>query len=138
MTDPIRFIGIDPGVNTGVALSCKARLRDVLTMSAVEAEQYVLKERDIEPLDLIVVFEDARLRKWFGNAGREVLQGAGSIKRDCGRWEEFLSFHNIHFMARAPQKGGTKMDAERFNKLTGWTGRTSEHARDAALLVWGK
>ena len=29
------------------------------------------------------------------------------------------------------------VDAARFAKLTGWQGRTSEHARDAAMLVYG-
>lgn len=31
--------------------------------------------------------EDARLRKWYGNAGREELQGAGSVNRDASIWE---------------------------------------------------
>ena len=30
----------------------------------------------------------------------------------------------------------TKSKADTFKKLTGWTGRTNEHARDAAMLVF--
>ena len=86
-----------------------------------------------------VYFEDARLRKWIPKtSGREVLQGAGSIKRDCSIWEEFFDLHKIKAFPIAPKDTKTKMNAQLFARLTGWTGRTSEHARDAALLVWGR
>ena len=32
---------------------------------------------------------------------------------------------------------GAKLDAAAFKRLTSWQGRTSEHGRDAAMLVWG-
>jgi len=32
----------------------------------------------------------------------------------------------------------TKLDREQFKKITGYEGVTSEHARDAALLVYGR
>ena len=64
--------------------------------------------------------------------------GAGSIKRDCEIWEEFAALYGIPIQFIPPRKGLTKWDAETFNKMTGWKGRTSNHARDAALLVWGK
>ena len=32
----------------------------------------------------------------------------------------------------------TKWSAEVFADMTGWKGRTSNHARDAALLVYGR
>jgi hypothetical protein len=35
------------------------------------------------------------------------------------------------------QKGFTKINESRFQKMTGFTKRTSEHARDAAMLVFG-
>jgi hypothetical protein len=87
----------------------------------------------------LVVFEDARLRKWYGKADRERLQGAGSIKRDCTIWSEFLAdLAGVRVLAVPPQAGATKWSAERFAKVTGWTSRTSEHARDAAMLLWGR
>lgn len=30
----------------------------------------------------------------------------------------------------------TKVDAERFNKITGWKGRTNQEQRDACMLIW--
>lgn len=31
----------------------------------------------------------------------------------------------------------SKLNAEQFNKITGWQGRTNQEVRDAAMLVWG-
>ena len=64
--------------------------------------------------------------------------GAGSVRRDCEIWEEFCNHYKIPFDAVPPRKGLTKWDADTFAKVTGYKGRTSNHARDAALLVFGK
>lgn len=131
-------VGIDPGVTTGVATWCpqSRRLIGVQSMGAIKAMEQVLQmHRDGELLR--VVFEDARLRQWFGSKGREALQGAGSIKRDCSMWQEFLELHSIPHKAVSPQGKGKKFDAAMFERLTGWRERTNEHARDAAMLVFG-
>ena len=70
-------------------------------------------------------------------AGPEVLQGVGSVKRDCSIWEEFLKHHGLEYRALRPQRGGTKWDAADFKRITGWAKRTSGHGRDAAVLVFG-
>lgn len=141
------LIGIDPGVNTGFAVYDKhdKKLLKLCTVFAVEAEEMVLdyKLRD-EPI--IVYMEDARLRQWFGEkknglwvkSGTEKLQGAGSVKRDCSRWEEFCDYHKIPIIMTPPQKNLTKTTAAYFQKITGWDKRSSEHSRDAAMLVYGK
>ena len=79
----------------------------------------------------------ARLRTWFANNGREALQGAGSIKRDCLLWETWLQSRGVPYKAIKPAAGATKWDAAKFQRITGWTKRTNEHARDAALLCFG-
>ena len=131
-------IGIDPGVTTGVAhWDCiDRRLLSVASTTIHKAMDEVRARADDGCLRL-VVFEDARLRTWFGAKGREALQGAGSIKRDSAIWADFLFDLGVPFRQLKPSAGGTKWDAQRFAKLTGWAGRTNEHARDAALLVWG-
>jgi hypothetical protein len=136
--DPQIVIGIDPGAVTGLAVwdAKERRLRDVNSMPIHEAMREVDAERRAGGLRM-VVFEDARLRSWFGAAGREKLQGAGSIKRDCAIWADYLADIGVPFKQVKPQKGATKWTAERFRQMTGWTGRCNEHARDAALLVWG-
>ena len=139
------YIGIDPGVNTGFAVwdTKKRALRIVATFSILEAMSYVATCREVIDPDCHIVFEDARKRKWLSRERnlseyRGKLMGAGSIKRDCEIWEEYCTERGIPFTAVPPRKGVTKWDAEQFNKMTGWTGRTSNHARDAALLVFGK
>ena len=131
-------IGIDPGVHTGFALSDGGKLIRVESMNAVEAEGCVMQCIEMYGLSNVFVrYEDARMRQWFGSKGVEALQGAGSIKRDCSRWEEFLTHHNIPHSRVAPQANRTKLTAEQFKAITQWQGRTNEHARDAAMLVVG-
>jgi hypothetical protein len=133
------IIGIDPGVNTGYSVwsRLEKKLLHVTTLVAAKAEDNIKRIMALDAV-FLVRFEDARLRTWFGKEkGRDQLQGAGSIKRDCQRWEEFLTHYEIPFEEVAPINNRTKMSADEFKRLTGWEGRTSNHARDAAALVFG-
>ena len=131
-------VGIDPGVTTGFALwDIDARkLKEVSSMGIVDAMLRVQLMHKAGSLYL-VVYEDARLRTYFGAKGREALQGAGSIKRDCSVWAEWLGMLGCAYKAVSPKVKGPKRDAEQFARLTGWSGRTNEHGRDAAMLVVG-
>ena len=109
---------------------------EILTLKIHQALDSVLEYHMTYGERLFVRFEDARLRKWFGNSGREKLQGAGSIKRDSVIWEDFLKDNLINHEAVAPKNNSTKLSKEQFEKITKYKGRTSEHARDAAMLVF--
>ena len=135
-------IGIDPGTHTGVAVwdTKEGRFLSLETMPIHQALIKVMMWKDRAGHDLQVVFEDARQRTWFGrdkntNAKR---QGAGSIKRDCSIWEDFCKDYQIPFLAVPPIKGGTKLSEAYFKPISGYQGRTSNHARDAAMLVIGR
>lgn len=132
------IVGIDPGVHTGLAVwdAAEKRLHDVASHGIVEA---MVRVEGIHRQGLLrmVVFEDARLRTWFGSKGREALQGAGSIRRESAIWAECLGHIGCPYKAVSPQSKGKKLNAAAFERLTGWTGRTNEHSRDAAMLVWG-
>ena len=137
------WFGIDPGVNTGLALWRDGELKVVETVNIVRAMGRVLAAWNQCDEDITVVFEDARQRQWLPrerNASeyRGKLMGAGSVKRDCEIWEEFCDVYQIKCEAVRPRAGMTKWDADTFARMTGWKGRTSNHARDAALLVWGR
>lgn len=139
------YVGIDPGVNTGMAVwDTKTRtLRFVATLPILEAMSYVKSFREVISPDCELFIEDARLRKWLPRERsiseyRGRLMGAGSIKRDCEIWEEFAQRLGITIHLLPPRKGATKWDAEYFKKVTGWKGRTSNHARDAAILVFNR
>ena len=141
----IHAIGIDPGTRTGIAIKDLATGQFVLvdTMPIHRALETVLNHQQMEGIRLYFVIEDARNRRWFDDrhmnekARNGLRQGAGSVKRDCSIWEDFLTDHGHTFVFQAPRKGATKITPAMFARLTGWTGRTSEHARDAAMLVQG-
>jgi hypothetical protein len=140
MTPPI-IIGIDPGTDTGFAVKDLAtgQFSIVRTLPIHRAWEQVVDLADfVGRTSIYVVVEDARQRKWIPKeAGREKLQGAGSIKRDCAIWEDFLTDQGIPHRMVAPAKGRTKWSEAFWKQATGYTGRTSNHARDAAVLVLG-
>ena len=128
-------IGIDPGQSTGIAIwdMDTQVFVSVETTTAVNAEETVRKYGD----NCIVLVEDARQRKWFGNSGPEKYQGAGWAKAASARWEEFLKYHGVAHRMMKPGKTWKGANAgAMFAKLTGWKGRTSNHARDAAWMVF--
>lgn len=139
------LIGIDTGHDTGLAVWDTGRraFRAVSTMRIHRAIEAVRDWEHDNPGQVRVVFEDARQRRWIPDSHdlrREMgrRQGAGSVKRDATIWQEALTDYGIPFEAVRPQQGLTKWDADTFARITGWTGRTSNHARDAALLVFGR
>ena len=135
------LVGIDTGRHTGFAVwdTEKRQLDFVDTIPIHEALLRIWSQRHA---NVEVYFEDARQRKWYGTRtakeDRNKLQGAGSVKRDSTIWEDALKDWGIPFHAVAPKHNVTKMTAEFFRTLTGWKGRTSEHSRDAAMLVFGR
>lgn len=137
------IIGIDTGTKTGFAVydTLKKKLIDVNTLPLHRALRLVLSYNKENYLH--VVFEDARKRKWIPNSGDPRKEagrrmGAGAVKRDAAIWEEFLIDEGIPYTAVAPRKGATKWSPGYFARVTGWSKRTSEHSRDAALLVYGR
>ncbi|WP_336143315.1 MULTISPECIES: hypothetical protein [unclassified Acinetobacter] len=137
-------VGIDCGVKTGFAVAEKGVLNRVETLTITKAMEEV-KELHGQHPDLIVRIEDARLRTWFGStdarqakSGAGVREGVGSVKRDCSIWEQFCIEQNIKYELVHPAANMTKTKSEYFNRITGWVGRTSEHSRDAAMLVYGR
>lgn len=134
-------IGIDPGTHTGVAVwdSREGKFLSLETLPIHIALTRVLAIAERNRDNVQVVFEDARQRTWFGKGDTNAkLQGAGSVKRDCSIWEDFCEDYDIPFQAKPPVKGATKVSAEYFKMISHYTGRTSEHSRDAAMLVIGR
>lgn len=141
------YIGIDTGTNTGFAVWDNRQER-YLAVSCVkihvamrEVERWV-NQAARESTRVCVRVEDARKRDWFGRPmtreeERAKLQGVGSVKRDCSIWEDFLEDLGVEYQMVHPKNIATKMKAEPFKYLTKWDERTNEHARDAAMLVFG-
>lgn len=141
MTDLI--IGIDPGVKTGFAVwnPNKKMFTYVKTLKIHQAMMEVINLSN--DYNIFVTVEDARLRKWFGENSIVKQQGAGSIKRDSSIWDDFLKdlkeFNAIiDYKMIHPIKGATKLDKNAFKMITKYEGSTSEHGRDAGMLVFLK
>ncbi|RKD18995.1 hypothetical protein BCY91_14050 [Pelobium manganitolerans] len=131
------IIGIDPGVKTGIAVYSKKE-KKLLELHTVRIHRAFEIVTDMGAHIEMVRIEDARQRKWLGSGDAEAKkQGAGSVKRDCKIWEDFLQDKAIPFQMTSPGKVKTKISTGYFKALTGWQGVTSNHARDAAMLVWG-
>ena len=132
----ITLIGIDPGVTTGSAtlyLNCYGERVFLVGSSTILNIMDDVKKMTLVNHTLVIM-EDARLRTWFGHSGPERWQGAGSIKRDCQIWEEFLQAHEIPYLLVPPMRNRTKMNSAEFAKYTGIK-RSNQHERDAAALL---
>lgn len=137
-------VGIDPGMNTGLAVwdTSHRQFLDIRCSGIVDAMRYLLAFQWENKIGLIV-FEDARKRKWIPREKnlsefRGRAMGAGSVKRDCSIWEEFCTVFDIPFVCPPPRPGMTKWTDENFRRITGYNRRTNQHGRDAALLVFGR
>lgn len=136
------LIGIDTGVHTGFAMAIDyqdgkgGELQQVICLTITQAMARVLEiAGHYDRCNVQLFIEDARLRTWF-TGGREKAQGAGSIKRDAQIWEGWCKENQIQYKMIHPRDNCTKYKSETFARITGWTGRTNEHARDAAMLVF--
>ena len=137
-------VGIDPGLHTGLAVwdTSARQFVDILTVGIVAAMDYLNDLSQQRGIGL-VVFEDARQRKWIPRE-RDIAQmkgramGAGSVKRDCAIWQEWCERRDIEFVASRPRPGMTKLTDAYFRGLTGYDRRTNNHGRDAAMLVIGR
>ncbi len=138
------IIGIDPGTNTGIAVyNIKSdALILVETRMIHRAMDYVLNRwqslaRENYLIRIKVYLEDSRNVSRGGKNAAFMAQGAGSIKRDCSIWEDFLKDYGIdHQFIRPGKNSKLKVTAEYFKKVTGWEGRTSNHSRDAGMLCY--
>ena len=126
------IIGVDPGVETGFAVYCisNMKLLKVCSMSQLEAFDEVMlwKERG----KIRVIVEDARLIS--GIAVRKV--GAGSVRRSCQLWQDFLLKNGLDFSLERPKRHLTKLDADAFKRYTGWSESSNSHGRDAGMICY--
>ena len=135
-------VGIDTGMHTGLAVwdTTTRQFLDIRCSGIVDAMEYLRQLQYTRQIGL-VVFEDARKRKWIPRE-RDLAQmkgramGAGSVRRDSAIWEEWCDYHKIQHIATPPRQGLTKWTDESFRRITGYDRRTNEHGRDAAMLVF--
>jgi len=141
---PRFYVGIDCGTKTGIAIwdSEKKNFVHIKTLAIHKALSFVQNFYQcqfaegiwvfVENPNTFVPFEGHEKRN------RTKEQGAGSIKRDYAIWRDALTDWGVGWRGTSLRGGLKKMKADAFQKMTGYEGKTSEHARDAAMIVFGR
>ena len=138
------IIGIDPGQHCGLAVCKNGQLRELHTLSPLQLFGFLADVRLLEQRAGdwgCIVFEDSRLQSpvWAaqGQAGKlKIARNVGMVDMVCSMVQEWATVHGVPFIGVSPKAKGAKMDAATFARLTGWTGRSNQHERDAASLAW--
>jgi hypothetical protein len=131
------IIGIDPGKHTGVAIFIKGKLTALRT---TDPQGVAALLDEIQPER--VVFEDSRLTRatWVRGVSpaalRKIARNVGQIDAWCTQLVDLCAARGIVAHGISPKGKGAKLNAEQFKKLTGWTGRSNQHERDAAMVAW--
>ena len=130
-------IGIDPGINTGVAVFIDGRLTRLETIHPDEVAAYIQAAQPSR-----VVFEDSRLQShvWTNSHSRaaaaKLARNVGEVDAWCRLIAHACGKLGIPAHGVSPKGKGAKMDTDSFRELTGWQGRTNAHERDAAMVCW--
>jgi len=130
-------IGIDPGTKTGIAIYRDGKLAELRTIAPSEFEALLVEVRP-----LLVIFEDSRLQSnVFPRPGtkpaamRKIARNVGEIDGLCRDIERLCEMYDVECIGVSPQRKGCKLGAEPFGAITGWTGRSNPHTRDAAMVA---
>lgn len=137
-------IGIDPGTYTGFAEWSQVEKRLVSVRSfKIHDALVMLKQLSLIHGDkLLVRIEDPttwKPHKGSSKSERELkskLQGAGSIKRDFSIWIDAMDSWKVAYEKVSLHSAPKKLKPEYFKAVTKYEGPTSEHGRDAAMLVY--
>lgn len=133
------IIGMDPGVETGVATYHSGVLVELQTIEPHELERFLRATHASR-----VVFEDSRLSGRLWNARKKVALGAalasarsvGEIDGWCRLITQYCAELGIPAQGISPSAKGAKLDAAAFASITGWAKRCNQHERDAAMVAW--
>jgi len=134
-------IGIDPGVKTGFAVY-SIDLGQLLEVETVDFWTAVDKVMFYPPsyLTRVVIEVPDTKHVWQGGAkNAKTLQrqavNVGGVIREAQLLAEGLEREGYP-VVRVPPRG--KVDPTKFARYTGWKDRCSQHARDAAMLCYGR
>ena len=131
------ILGIDPGSNTGLATYIGGNLVHLDTIAPVEIAARIELARPTR-----AVFEDSRLlsHTWTQVKSRpaalKMARNVGEVDAWCKLIVAVCEQFAIPAHGISPKGKGAKVGAAEFERITGWTARSNEHERDAAMVAW--
>ena len=140
----IYTIGIDPGIQTGIAISRNRQIINVKTSTFWDCIDLI---RSMRQMGIQVIIEDPNYNKpVFTKKGannmyqyQRIAQNVGSNKREASLIIEFCCRNKIVVTPIPPLRGPLhKINADKFKQYTGYDKPTSQHGRDAAMLIVGR
>lgn len=139
------LIGIDPGAKNGFAVWNGKELTHIHTLLTFQVFEQIelhleFPPHRVHPSEIHIYIENPHTWKPFRGVKMDSarLQGVGQVKARYNSIIEFLEAKKIPFTPVNLQGTMKKIKADYFKKLTGYTGQTNEHGRDAAMIVYGR
>lgn len=130
-------LGIDPGANTGIAVFVDGKLISLETIAPHQVGDYI-KASGAQR----VVYEDSRLisHTWSTAPSRaaalKMARNVGEIDAWCRLITQVCADMSLSVLGISPKGKGQKLDAAEFERVTGWSGQSNQHCRDAAMVAW--
>lgn len=144
-------IGLDPGVNCGIAVYDRQARKFALVSSTdfwgafdiVRAYQLTETRIVVEVAHHAPTFRHLKAQGQNANTLSKIARNVGQVTREAQLLAEGLRRLGYQVIEKAPlgkKKGAdgnysAEADRREFEQLTGWTARTNQHARDAARLA---
>ena len=131
------IMGIDPGVQTGIAIYRAGQLSELHTIAPHEIAGCITGNKPGR-----VIFEDSRLTSFMFNqvksrpAALKMARNVGEIDAWCRLITSVCGELGIACHGISPKGKGGKLHAGQFASVTGWTAASNEHTRDAAMVAW--
>ena len=136
-------IGIDPGKNTGFAVFDKKLGKMAVVKSADFWGVFGMVQTYPVNSTKVVIEVANTLKVWSeGKSGislskiktaSKVGANVGGVRREAQLMSEGLK--RLGYMVKEVHPRG-KVDADKFKRVTGYTGRTNEHSRDAGMMAF--
>ncbi len=135
-------VGIDPDLKkSGVAVVSDGKLQTLDALKLLDLIEFISEHKHCAHFVIENVNHDKATYIRPGtnkNVMQNISQKVGMVKAIGAVLEEILTDLGAEFTSMKPLRGSVKKaknDAELFNRMTGWEGKSNQDKRDAALLA---
>ena len=135
-------IGIDPGVDNGIAIFVDGKLIKLDTFTVIGLVGWLPQQCTDKT---VIVLEDSRDQSYMFNGDKlsrpqalKIARNVGMVDQVCRIVEEICTIRPVKKLIKvSPLKKGAKVeDCKIFNAQTGWDKKSNQHNRDAAIVAW--